>query len=101
MAMPITLRRFTVDELDAFPDDGSRYELLDGVLFVTPAPLPAHEALIQRLSLLLGSHLEPWPELWLATRSEVVLPPDNKLEPDLQVYYAASLPRTWVEVEDR
>lgn len=31
--MPVTLRRFTVGELNAFPDDGSRYELLDGVLF--------------------------------------------------------------------
>jgi len=101
MAMPVTLRRFTIDELDAFPDDGNRYELLDGVLFVTPAPLPAHEALIQRLMLLLGNHLKPWPEVWIAPRSEVVLAPSNKLEPDLQVYRAASLPRTWSEVEER
>jgi Uma2 family endonuclease len=101
MAMPVTLRRFTVADLETFPDDGNRYELLDGVLFVTPVPLPPHEALIQRLMLLLGNHLSPWPEVWLAPRSEVVLAPDNKLEPDLQVYRAPSLPRSWADVEER
>jgi Uma2 family endonuclease len=101
MAMPVSLRRFTVAELDEFPDDGNRYEILDGVLFVTPAPQPAHEALVQRLMLVLGRHLEPWPDLWLAPRSEVVLAPSNKLEPDLQVYQSEFLPRTWAQVRDR
>jgi hypothetical protein len=36
--MPVSVPRYTVDDLDAFPDDGNRYELLDGVLLVTPAP---------------------------------------------------------------
>jgi Uma2 family endonuclease len=31
-------RPFTVDDLEAMPDDGHRYELIDGVLIVTPAP---------------------------------------------------------------
>ena len=38
MAMAITVPHYTVDDLDDFPDDGNRYELLDGVLLVTPAP---------------------------------------------------------------
>lgn len=101
MAMPVTLRHFTVGDLDAFPDDGNLYELLDGVLFVTPAPLPAHEALLERLVRLLHDHLRPWPAVRVATRSEVVLPPDNKLEPDLQIYHAETVPRTWAEVSDR
>jgi len=101
MAMPVTLRRFTVADLESFPDDGNRYELLDGVLFVTPAPLPAHEELIHRLLRLLVKHLEPWPEVRIATRSEVVLLPRNKLEPDLQIYRAASVPRRWSDVHER
>ena len=101
MAMPVSLRRFSLDELEALPDDGNRYELLDGVLFVTPAPLPAHEVLIQRLMLLLGNHLRSWPEIWIAPRSEVVLAPHNKLEPDLQIYRAASIPRAWNQVRER
>ena len=33
-----TGRPFTVRDLEAMPDDGHRYELIDGVLIVTPAP---------------------------------------------------------------
>lgn len=35
--------RWTVDDLDRLPDDGLRYELLDGTLLVTPAPVPLHQ----------------------------------------------------------
>lgn len=101
MAMPVTLRRFTVDEVDAFPADGNRYELLDGILFVTPAPRPAHEALVSRLQLLLALHLRPWREIQLAAHSEVVVRPDHKLQPDLQVYRAERIPPSWSAVDDR
>ena len=33
----VSVPRYTVDDLDTFPEDGNRYELLDGVLLVTPA----------------------------------------------------------------
>lgn len=33
-----TGRPFTVHDLEAMPDDGHRYELIDGMLIVTPAP---------------------------------------------------------------
>lgn len=38
MAMPADRTDWTVEMLDALPDDGQRYELIDGELFVTPAP---------------------------------------------------------------
>jgi Uma2 family endonuclease len=34
---------FTVDELDRLPNDGRRYELLDGVLVVSPRPTTVHQ----------------------------------------------------------
>lgn len=34
---------WTVDMLAALPDDGRRYELLDGVLLVSPSPMPNHQ----------------------------------------------------------
>jgi Uma2 family endonuclease len=36
-------RPFTVYDLEAIPDDGYRYELIDGVLIVTPAPSWQHQ----------------------------------------------------------
>ena len=32
MGMAVSVPRYTVDDLDHFPEDGIRYELLDGVL---------------------------------------------------------------------
>ena len=40
--MPIS-GDWTVDDLDRLPDDGMRYELVDGVLLVSPAPLVPHQ----------------------------------------------------------
>jgi len=37
-AWPAAGRPFTVAELDQMPDDGRRYELLDGALVVSPRP---------------------------------------------------------------
>ena len=42
MAMPATHTEWTVDMLDALPDDGQRYEIIDGELFVTPSPSDMH-----------------------------------------------------------
>jgi Uma2 family endonuclease len=42
MAMPATHTGWTVEMPDALEDDGQRYELIDGELFVTPAPPEIH-----------------------------------------------------------
>ncbi|MGW5643586.1 Uma2 family endonuclease [Saccharopolyspora sp. NPDC003752] len=42
-------RPFTVYDLEAMPDDGHRYELLDGMLLVTPAPGFRHQKVAYRL----------------------------------------------------
>ena len=36
-------RPLTRRDLEAMPDDGRRYELVDGSLIVTPAPSPLHQ----------------------------------------------------------
>ena len=53
---PTEDRPLTVEDLSRLPDDGNRYELVDGVLEVTPAPFVNHERVVSRLLYLLQSH---------------------------------------------
>src|SRR6266516_6363381 len=48
-------RPFSVADLEAMPDDGRRYELIDGELLVTPAPAWAHQEAAITLTELLRS----------------------------------------------
>jgi Uma2 family endonuclease len=52
-------RPLTVDDLQLLPDDGNRYELVYGVLEVSPAPLGGHEDVLHRLEFLLEYHRPP------------------------------------------
>jgi hypothetical protein len=45
-------RPLTVADLDRTPDDGCRYELDDGVLVVSPAPMPIHQRVLHRLEVI-------------------------------------------------
>lgn len=53
--MPGGVAEWTVDDLDALPDDGLRYELLDGILLVSPAPTRRHQRAVVHLGLLLAA----------------------------------------------
>ena len=46
---PAADQPFTVADLDRLPDDGRRYELLDGVLLVSPRPAVVHQFVGGRL----------------------------------------------------
>ncbi len=55
MAAPYT--RWTVDRLRALPDDGRRYEIIDGELFVTPSPNVRHQGAVLALAVRLRAYL--------------------------------------------
>ena len=59
MGMPLPVPLLTIDMLDDFPDDGTRYELLEGMLLVTPAPSNAHQVVAMRLAHTLVTGLGP------------------------------------------
>lgn len=88
MGMAASIPYYTVDDLDHFPDDGNRYELLEGVLLVTPSPSQRHQVIATRLAtyLMIGVGLKG------ATRvvapGVVLRPPGTQLEPDVLVYPA-------------
>jgi Uma2 family endonuclease len=58
MAMPAPRTEWTVDMLDAVPDDGQRYEIIDGELFVTPAPSELHQLIVGHLYFVLKQYLD-------------------------------------------
>lgn len=57
MVMPAVVGSWTVDMLDALPDDGQRYEIIDGELFVTPGPGEFHQDIVLALSARLMAYL--------------------------------------------
>ena len=52
-AWPATGRPFTVADLERMPDDGRRYELVDGVLIVSPGPAIPRQEVVGELNHLL------------------------------------------------
>jgi len=75
---------WTVEMLDSLPEDNLRYELLDGTLLVSPAPVPRHQAAIGELYLLLRAVCPADHFVFLAPLD---WRPDGRtsLEPDLLV----------------
>lgn len=77
-------RAFSRQDLESMPDDGRRYELVDGTLIVTPAPSRAH----QRAAAALYDTLRgaaPAEFLVLFAPVDVALGEDTVLQPDLLV----------------
>ena len=83
-------RPFTVDDLEAMPDDGNRYELIDGMLVVSPAPGMRHQKILLKLAVALdavcpdGLHVFPAP---FAVRTSAT----TELQPDVLVAREADL----------
>ena len=75
---------WTVDDLVHSPDDGQRYEILDGVLLVSPAPIPKHQTVLFELAVLFRSACPPDHRAFVAP---VDWQPDGRtsLQPDILV----------------
>ncbi len=58
--MSTPIRRYDWDYSDyaRFPDDGNRYEVIDGEVLVTPSPSPDHQNIMGRLYVLLLAYVE-------------------------------------------
>lgn len=74
---------FTVAELDRMPDDGHRYELLDGALVVSPRPTTVHQAVAGRLASMLDRECPD--DLLVVPEPAVQLDPHTEFDPDLVV----------------
>jgi Uma2 family endonuclease len=91
---PAAGQLFTVDDLDRMPDDGRRYELVDGVLIVSPAPQLPHQEVLGELVVQLrqasprGLVAVPGPGVRMSV--------DTELIPDLVVIKQDQLAERWV-----
>lgn len=82
-AWPAAGRPFTAAGLDRMPDDGRRYELLDGVLVVSPRPTTVHQVVAYRISVLLGQACPP--QYQVVPEPAVQLSADTEFDPDIVV----------------
>jgi Uma2 family endonuclease len=102
MAMPATTR-WTADMVRALPDDGKRYEVIDGELFVTPSPaLPHQEAVFA-----MANRLAPYVDEHRVGRvfmspSDVTFPDGSLVQPDVFVapLIDGRRPRQWSGVKN-
>jgi Uma2 family endonuclease len=88
--------RMTVDEyLTADLPEGHRYELVEGVVQMSPVPGVPHELILARLHRILGRYADRYPERigLIATRSAVANADRRTVrEPDVSVYEPHQVP---------
>ena len=76
--------RLTYDDFVLFPEDGNRHELIDGEHFVTPSPVPRHQAILWNMVLMVGTYLEEHSiGRAFAAPLDVVFTDFDVVEPDL------------------
>ncbi len=100
---------FTADEFERLPGRaGYRYELIEGVLHVSPVPRPIHARLARRLLNLLEAYCKPdgepaFPEILAPARILVDNDPEatTNPEPDIAAYleFPAETPATYEGIE--
>jgi Uma2 family endonuclease len=84
LSMSAILRPLTYHDLLEMPDDGQRYESIDGELIVTPAPAMKHQRVLRSLIRVLGSFAyETGRGELVMPPFDVVLGPYNIVKPDL------------------
>jgi Uma2 family endonuclease len=77
-------RPLTRADLETMPDDGHRYELIDGALVVTPAPSEHHQDAVLELAVLLREHCPRELKVMIAP-FDVALSDNTVMRPDVLV----------------
>ena len=98
MGMPATTEHYWLPaDLERFPvGDGCRYECIDGVLLVTPAPRMVHVAALTHMGLLIQSGLVGRAAKLrvISSTADVRPEPTTVVEPDLFVLRAPATAKT-------
>ncbi len=101
MGMPAQNTEWTAEMARALPDDGKRYEVLDGELFVSPAPSALHQRAVAHLWAILNPYCKTHGigEAMISP-ADIELSPRRVLQPDVFVVplVGGRLIRSWKEV---
>jgi Uma2 family endonuclease len=80
--------RVSYSDLERQPEDGRRYEIYDGEVFVVPAPVPLHQRAVRRLLRILDEYAAAHGGEVLGSPIDIVFSEYDVLQPDL-VYFSA------------
>jgi Uma2 family endonuclease len=99
MGMPAHETHWTLEMVRALPEDGKRYEVLDGTLLVSPAPTYRHQKAVG----LLYEILAPYTRNTrvgetLLSPADLELAPTRLLQPDLFVVPADVKAGSWKDI---
>jgi len=85
---------WTYEDYAALPDDGLRYEIVNGVLVMAPAPTPEHQDIVGEIYVALRTYvkLAGLGRVFMGPL-DVQLSPENTFQPDLVVLLNAHLER--------
>ena len=100
MAMPHSATVWTVEMVNALPDDGQRREVIDGELFVSPAPSLPHQHALSVLAYRLHLYTtERRVGLLLFAPFDITFSPNTNVQPDLMILPLVDgrSPRSWQE----
>lgn len=102
MGMPETVRRWTAAMVRELPwDDGNRYEVVHGVLLVTPSPRPAHQFVLEELRYRLGLYLRSFESgaYLLSSPADISWDDDTLVQPDLFVFPRSEWTGRWADIK--
>jgi Uma2 family endonuclease len=104
MGMPAEAVRWTREMVQSLPEDGKRYELIDGALIVTPSPGVPHQSVLSVLFRKLSVYaLDAGVGRVLSSPADLQLERGEILQPDLFVVGLATdaaLPMRWERIRD-
>jgi Uma2 family endonuclease len=81
--------RVSYADLVQHPEDGRRYEIYDGEVFVVPSPLPLHQIVADNLYLLLRDYATAHGGIAITAPLDIVFSDYDVLQPDIVFFSAA------------
>ena len=78
--------RVSFADVEQWPEDGRRYELYDGEVYVVPSPLPLHQVVSARLYDVLRDYARAHGGIVLYAPLDIVLSEYDVVQPDLLLF---------------